>query len=251
MMKINKEKSIGRVLFIVEGGKTEFSLLRRIFCNVLGYEYIEKRRNKANFFRNKNISTSKVAVINTEESNISDILDKNNYLDDVFATLISEYSFPVDKAAIYYLFDRDPNSNIDSQLIRKLILDLKNPYDNDELRGGMLLLSYPSIESYNISSFVNDAHVFEIRLGSDAKAFIASNNHIQVNKINDNTIEKAAEELIKYMNAEGISNDIDDFSQANLKIFNEQENNFSNNSKYRVLSLLSVAFMQLGIIEFD
>lgn len=57
-MKINKDKSVGRVLFIVEGGRTEFSLFRRIFCNVLGYEYIEKRRDKANFFKNKNKSTS-------------------------------------------------------------------------------------------------------------------------------------------------------------------------------------------------
>ena len=73
-MKINKDKSVGRVLFIVEGGKTEFALLRRIFCNVLGYEYIEKRRDRATFFRNRNISTSKIAVINTEESNISDII---------------------------------------------------------------------------------------------------------------------------------------------------------------------------------
>jgi len=63
-MKINKDKSIGRVLFIVEGARTEFSLFRRIFCDVLGYEYIEKRRNNAKFFKNKNKSTSKVAVIN-------------------------------------------------------------------------------------------------------------------------------------------------------------------------------------------
>jgi len=42
----------------------------------LGYEYIEKRRNNAEFFKNRNRSTSKVAVINTEESNISSISDK-------------------------------------------------------------------------------------------------------------------------------------------------------------------------------
>jgi hypothetical protein len=87
-MRINKEKSIGRVLFIVEGGKTEFVLLRRIFCDVLAYEYIEKRREKATYFQSRNISTSKVAVINTEESNISFIKDKNQYLENIFSTLI-------------------------------------------------------------------------------------------------------------------------------------------------------------------
>ena len=44
-MKINKDKHIGRVLFIVEGSKTEFAILYRIFCKLLGYSYIEKRRN--------------------------------------------------------------------------------------------------------------------------------------------------------------------------------------------------------------
>jgi hypothetical protein len=45
-MKIIKEKHIGRVLFIVEGSKSEFNLMRKIFCDVLKYEYIEKRRNR-------------------------------------------------------------------------------------------------------------------------------------------------------------------------------------------------------------
>lgn len=77
----------------------------------MGYEYIEKRRNNAEFFKNRNRSTSKVAVINTEESNISSISDKNDYLDRIFEILISEYDFPVDNTAIYYIFDRDPKSN--------------------------------------------------------------------------------------------------------------------------------------------
>lgn len=34
-MKLNKNKSIGRVLFIVEGSRTEFSILRRIFVTFL------------------------------------------------------------------------------------------------------------------------------------------------------------------------------------------------------------------------
>ena len=49
-MKINREKRIGRVLFVVEGSRTEFVLLRRIFCDILGYSYLEKRRNRPDFF---------------------------------------------------------------------------------------------------------------------------------------------------------------------------------------------------------
>ena len=69
-MKLNKEKHIGRVLFIVEGSHTEFSVLRRIFCNLLGYSYIEKRRNRPTYFASTQDRFSQVAVINTHDSNI-------------------------------------------------------------------------------------------------------------------------------------------------------------------------------------
>lgn len=252
-MRINKDKSIGRVLFIVEGGKTEFTLLRRIFCNVLGYEYIEKRRDKANFFRSRNISTSKIAVINTEASNISDICDENCYLDSVFETLISEYDFPVDKAAIYYIFDRDPKSNVDVPLIKKLISQLKNAYENEDgLRGGLLLLSYPCIESYVVANFIDDTHLIEFAIGEEAKAFVAGKNtEIQYNKITEDTVKKAASEMMKYIEAEQITFDIDDMGHTNSEVFEKQETRYSKNSTYKLVSLLSVALIDLGIIEIE
>ena len=128
-MKLNKDRHIGRVLFIVEGSRTEFSILRRIFCNLLGYSYIEKRRNRPICFASTNDCFSKVGVINTRESNIRDISENETYLDDVFDVLREQYQFPVDQSAIYYLFDRDPKSNTDSALIEKYILSLANPYD--------------------------------------------------------------------------------------------------------------------------
>ena len=149
-MRLNKDKHIGRVLFIVEGSRTEFSILRQIFCNLLGYSYVEKRRNRLTYFASTNDRFSKVGVINTQESNIRDISENEAYLDEVFDTLREQYQFPADQSAIYYLFDRDPKSNTDSALIEKYILSLANPYDNDDYKAGQLLLSYPSIESYII-----------------------------------------------------------------------------------------------------
>ena len=95
-MKINKDKRIGNVLFIVEGSKTEFIILRKIFCNLLNYTYIEKRRNKLHSFYKENDIYSKIAVINTRESNISDKTLGQEYLDEVFKYLIEECNFPVD-----------------------------------------------------------------------------------------------------------------------------------------------------------
>ena len=117
-MKINREKHIGRVLFIVEGSHTEFVLLRRIFCNLLGYSYLEKRRNRPDFFVSPQDKYSQVAVINTLESNIRDISENDAYLDEVMDLLRERYHFPVDQSAIYYLFDRDPKSNLDVPLIQ-------------------------------------------------------------------------------------------------------------------------------------
>ena len=84
-MKINKDKHIGRVLFIVEGSKTEFAILYRIFCKLLGYSYIEKRRNCPTYFVSNHDRFSQVAVINTRESNIKDISENETYLDDLSA----------------------------------------------------------------------------------------------------------------------------------------------------------------------
>jgi len=95
----------------------------------LGYEYIEREEIMQSFLKTE-IEVRQSSCYNTEESNISSISDKNDYLDRIFEILISEYDFPVDNTAIYYIFDRDPKSNLDKGLIRKLIGQLKNAYEN-------------------------------------------------------------------------------------------------------------------------
>lgn len=250
-MKLNKNRHIGRVLFIVEGSRTEFSILRQIFCNLLGYSYIEKRRNRPTYFANTNDRFSKVGVINTYESNIRDISENEAYLDEVFDALREQYQFPVDQSAIYYLFDRDPKSNKDSALIEKYILSLANPYDNDDYKAGQLLLSYPSIESYIISNFRDTANTPRFSLGKDAKAYIGRNTDIQVNRISEETLINAADEFLKYLSGEQIVFDIDDFSEAGHTIFTKQETEYLSGRGFRLFSMLTLAFLQMGIIETE
>ncbi|MGW9574172.1 hypothetical protein, partial [Paenibacillus terrae] len=38
-IKINKEKNIGKVLLIVEGLKTEFYLIHKLFTQIFDYQY--------------------------------------------------------------------------------------------------------------------------------------------------------------------------------------------------------------------
>lgn len=250
-MKLNKEKRIGRVLFIVEGSQTEFSILKQIFCKLLGYSYIEKRRNKPRYFTSMSDRFSQVAVINTRESNIRDISENDSYLDDVFDVLRETYHFPVDQSAIYYLFDRDPKSNTDVALIEKYILSLANPYDNDDYKAGQLLLSYPSIESYMVSSFRENAHHIRFSLGSEVKTFIGKNTDIQIGKFSEETVLKAAEEFLRYLADEQVCFTLDDFSDASHAIFRKQEMEYLSGKGFRLLSMLTLAFLQMGIIEMD
>ena len=249
-MKINRDKHIGRVLFIVEGIRTEFSLLRQIFCKLLGYSYIEKRRNKPTYFTSPNDNFSKVAVINTRESNIRDISENELYLDEIFDVLRDQYHFPVDQSAIYYLFDRDPKSNTDPELIENYIFSLANPYDNkDGYKAGQLLLSYPCIEAYTISNFRDNVNDFRFQLGRDAKTYIGQNTDIQMNKISDETLIKAAHEFLNYLESEQIAFDIDEFSAASHTVFTKQEAEYLSGAGFRVFSMLTLAFLQMGILE--
>jgi len=250
-MKLNKEKHIGRVLFIVEGSRTEFSILRRIFCNLMGYSYIEKRRNRPAYFTSRQDRYSQVAVVNTRESNIRDISGNEAYLDEVFDVLREQYRFPADQSAIYYLFDRDPESNTDPALIEGYINSLANPYDNDDFyKAGQLLLSYPSIESYIISNF-KDVNALRFPLGKDAKTYIGLNTDIQMNKISEDTVIKAAHAFLEYLEEEQVEYDIDAFAPASCAVFTKQETEYLSGKGFRLFSMLTLAFLQMGILELE
>lgn len=40
---LNKEKNIGKVIYIVEGEDTEIQIIKTIFHKILGYDIIQKR----------------------------------------------------------------------------------------------------------------------------------------------------------------------------------------------------------------
>lgn len=251
MIELNKQKNIGRVLFIVEGSKSEFVILRKIFCDILQYEYIEKRRNQPDTFQSKNSSFSRVAVINTKESNIRDITENESYLDDLFDMLITEYNFPVDQAAIYYLFDRDPESNTDVDRIKDYIATLRNPYDNGIMKAGLLLLSYPSIEAFIVSGFVDKSYEIRKNLGSEVKKYIGENTFIQNNKINENTLIKATGEFLPYLRNLDVEWDIDDFSGASRTVLDKQQEEYLAGKGFRLFSMLTLALLQMGIISYQ
>lgn len=248
---LNKNKSIGKVLYIVEGGKTEPYILHKLFTKVFDYQVEMIIRNKGyHKYNSKENPTSQVFVINAEESNIKNIDKDNEFLDNLFRELIENYDFDIDNSAMFYLFDRDNQSNTNGQMIERLIGTLTNSRENKNfLRQGLLLLSYPSIESFTLSNFHKDSFSEKFKIGDDLKTFLHDKG-INHQKITEDTLISATEELFKSFSAIGIDNyDIDNFGDCNMDIFNYEENVFSKEKLYQALSLVCISLIDLGLIE--
>lgn len=251
-IQLNKGKSIGKVLYIVEGGKTEPYLLHRIFCKLLDYQMETILRDKGyRKYNSKENVTSQVFVINSEESNLQFIDKDNKFLDNLFAELIEHYDFDVDNAAIYYIFDRDSESNTDMDFVHSLVSELVNSRDNGIARQGMLLLSYPSIEAFTFSNFVDKSFSYGFETGNVLKQYLheCKINH---SRISEETLLHAVEELMTAMESMGLDTwDVDAFGPVNMKIFEAEENKFVRDKVYHVLSLLCISLIDLGIIEVE
>lgn len=252
-IRLNKEKSIGKVLFIVEGGKTEPFLLHRIFCKILDYQMETILRDKGyHKYNSKTNLTSQVFVINAEESNIKYIAKDNEFLNNLFVELIENYDFDVDNAAIYYLFDRDNQSNTDDEFIRNLLSVLINARDNDGYdRQGMLLLSYPSIEAFTLSNFAENSFQRRYKIGDDLKNDLHNNKYNQ-SRISEESLLHAMKELLHFLAEIGVTEwDIDEFGECNRAIFEFEEMEYSKERLYRALSLLCISLIDLGLLEID
>ena len=262
-MTLNKNKNIGTVLFIVEGDKSEFAILKHVFKHILNYSLITKNRH-SDFEQYKSTvnSHSTVAIINTKYSNIKYAGESGNeYLDSLYERLINEFDFEIDNSWIFFLFDRDHHSNNNPAFIRNLIRTLKNPLDNGENRAGELLLSYPGIEAYKLSCSENDIHLINDNLAPDKKIVFCNQLKTLVNdkglgniqSFKDIHILHACSEFLKYLiytnNSFSPETDLDDFSSKSLSIFNIQEDNLNTKNYNDFFSMLSLAFLQLGILE--
>ena len=205
--KFYKNKNIGRVLYIVEGSTREINIIGSIFLNVLGYEEVisinRNGRRKYRQFSKKDNINSQVIIINSETSNINTI-NNINFIDKQIQLLKENgLDYEYRNSAIYYIFDADRKEDI------SIIKDLINYYTNsrepneDEQHkynsiGGMLLLSYPAIESFIISNFEKNVVDFGRRFNLDnldLKQYIGDKGYSN-SKITIETLSNAFIELV-------------------------------------------------------
>lgn len=157
----------------------------------------------------------------------------------------------MDNAAIYYIFDRNSESNTDTEFIRSLLSKLVNSRDNGFAKQGMLLLSYPSIEAFTLSNFTEDSFLHGFETGTTLKQYLheCKINH---SRINEETVLHAVEELMGAMKSMELGAwDVDAFGPANMRIFETEENGYERDKVYYALSLLCISLIDLGIIEVE
>lgn len=260
-IKLVKNKRIGRVLFIVEGLDDEFRILCKIFNNIFGYRFEKLDRNGQHWPKKPIISdnnNSSVFAINSRESCITDIIrdgnGNNDFLDNIYVKLINDYNFPVDNAAIYYIFDRDVESN-PKESVDELIYKLANSRDeiNSEYYKGLLLLSYPSIESFIASNYITNLYDLEYTLGKDIKKYLHNlRSGATIQNITEDTLKIAINEMLDSLEKIGVKEyDLDNFYKTNKAIFEAEEKNYQLTNRYKLISLICMSLLDLGLIEVE
>ena len=267
MFEIVKGEKIGKVLFIVEGNKTEPNLIYKLFCGIYGYQMERIRGDPDNpdykIYHKQSDPDSRVIVVNAKSSNISSLgqsADAEEYLDALFDLLVDKYALDIDNAAIYYLFDRDPKSNTNAQFIEGMLKRFYNARENLEgLRQGLLLLSYPCIESFTAMNLLDDSLSYcwnrHISIGHDLKQALDNDKKLP-NHIGESTLLHCAGELLTGLQAAGVDtekeallNSFDAFASPNRAVFDCQEDCYRAQGAYGCLSLLCVALLDLGLIR--
>ena len=72
-----------------------------------------------------------------------------------------------------------------------------------------------------------------------------------MNKISEETLRIATEEFMAYLQYIDQKWDIDDFSKTSRLIFDMQEEKYASSGGYDLFSMLTLSFIQLGVIEVD
>lgn len=246
-------KRIGRVLFVVEGNKTEMDIIHRLFCEILGYSFVSKNRELTECkYINEKDPFSVVYVLNSKNSNINSLSDYDELVEQVteFITANYEQDFAIENASIYYIFDRDYRSN-QQEIVEELMKIFSNSRDavHDYERQGLLLLSYPCVEAFFMECLMNNYERFSFDVGKKLKPFLERRKKT-TKKLTEENIIIGFRNMIEMLHKVGVDTyDVDNFSSVNRQLYDYQEDYIENNGYYRMISLLTFALVDLGLIN--
>ena len=191
---------------------------------------------------NKN---SRVFVINLENSNIKAIKEESDYKDAIFRLLYEKFEIDITKVAVYFIWDRDNQSNQKEDILWAIEAFL-NAYENKNGEmNGLLLLSYPKIESFVLDNFEKNTFYLE----EDLKKYIKKKKY-EVSNITKETLIKSVIKLHNNLRKLGIVEyDTTNFENVNKKVFSIEEGIFEQKAYYKILSFVVLILIDLNIIE--
>ena len=247
-MKLNPTKRIGKVLYLVEGDVDEVKILGHVFSKVLNYSVVtyDKRNDNVTCLINPNDKYSKVFIVPMKYSAVSKIESSTDYIDYIYHRLKS-FGLEKDECAKYLIFDRDNSSNTHETLIH-LFKVFKNSLDNDLEINGLLLISYPCVQSFLCECFGDQTRL------SSSSLMKQYTNRFKVEDIREDELLTGVETMMKTLLNITLQptfnlNELDDMESINYKVLNYQDQHLANKYVYITLSMLFISFIDLGIIE--
>lgn len=250
--KIDKSKNIGNVIFVVEGGRsdtggTELRLLKKIFSDIFGYEVRELRRGCDEFIGYGDNPYSRVFALNLPKNQLTELTDET--IDELFCRLKADFDIKPEDCPIFFLYDRDFKSYRPNGLRRPYVSRYTDPYGDDEGNQGQLLLSYPAVESYLLSCIQEDVFQLSCLLGRDLKPELSKIDCSEESIESEDYLIHAVVEMDKGLKSFGLDEyDLDNLAPTLLGVYDGQQQRYTTDQKFSLLSLVSMALLELGVI---
>lgn len=251
--RIDHERNIGTVLFVVEGGNseggTELRLLKAIFSDLLGFSMKELRRGSDEFIGHGGIGSSTVYGLNLPNNQLTELTEER--VDILFKRLRTELKLKPENYPLFFLYDRDVKSYRLNQL-RTYVCRYTNPYSDDVGNQGQLLLSYPAVESFFISCLLDGPYTKCYELGRDMKPDAKSLGCTEAAIKEDSHLIHAVCEMDRALQQLGCPEyDVDDLGTTLLQAYDAQQDFYKQTKTFQTLSLISMALLELGILIED
>ena len=154
---------------------------------------------------------------------------------------------------VYYLFDRDVLSNREG-VSRSLLSELNASQNDSEEQNGLLLLSYPAIESFLIS--LNEENSFQrmFRLGKEEKEYVKKRGYSPAT-IDEESLLHATEEFLAYLENQGLlekgGDVLGQMDKLGIRIFESERETYQKERCFHCFSQLVELLIDLGIVILD
>ncbi len=140
---------------------------------------------------------SKVYIISAPTNNVDSIKNEETFEEFIYSKINLIFDMNVFNYPTYIVLDRDPKNN-KYKIVKDLLIKFNNSLKDDESLNGLLLLSYPSLESFLISLNLDDAYKLKLKLGKDVKEYINSKNYT-IKDLTADSLSKAYNNFVYFL----------------------------------------------------